>query len=166
MCLRRKPALLAPVGHHVAGIALLVSALAVAVAPVACSGQAVLDTVISWTGYLSESSAHISVYRTLPGETKTGVVIIRETAANRGRTAVADARFLAEKIANLLQKPASELLWVFHWGAFSHHGAEPSDKDLFLKAAFKVTNGKVSPPQWRIITEDTLLEYTDRQYDR
>ncbi len=126
--------------------------------------QAILDTVLTWSGYLSESLASVTVYETLPDSKKRGVVVIREVAENSGRSAVADARFLAEKISSILDKSAADLYWIFHWGSFSHKGAEQSSKEILLKASFRLNNGKVSPPQWRVITRDTMLKYTDRQF--
>lgn len=135
-------------------------------APTQCHGQVVLDTLFNWSGYLSDGQTKVTAYQTLPGARKKAVVVLRELAENRGRSIIVEARFLADAVSNILDIPASDLIWIFHWGSFSYEGARNSRKDLFLKASFKLTNGRLSPPQWRVVDEDAILEYTDRQYRR
>ncbi|CAM3226266.1 hypothetical protein [Rhodothermus bifroesti] len=132
------------------------------VAPI--NAQPLIDTLWVWQGYQAEGRCRVQLYRTAPRAERAYVVVLRELAENPGPSTVADARYLAEHVGRRLGVDPTQAYWIFHWGAFSFKGAQPSAKELFLRATFsRTSSGRLSAPHWHIVERAEVEHLTDRQ---
>ena len=76
-----------------------------------------------------------------------------------------DVQHLVELVARSLDVDPEEAFWVFHWGGFSYAGSERSGKEFFLRATFRRSDtGSLGAPFWRLISRNTVVDYTDRAF--
>lgn len=155
----------ARVSVHVPALAFAL-ALALALAlltPHASAGQVLVDTTYTWRAYASVARCRVRIFETTDVE-RSRLVVVGESAANPGPSIMDDARYLVANIARDYNLPPEQAHWVFHWGWFSHEGADTTRKELFLRARFKETDGAIATPQWRVVTREDLEELTDRAF--
>lgn len=134
--------------------------------PASSVAQSFSDSLFTWQGYGRDAQCRLSLYETTSKEDRPYAFVVREVAANRGPTSIADARYLAELIGRHHDIDPAEALWIFHWGAFSYtEDASDADKELFLRATFRRTSSNnLSTPAWKIITREDVEALTDRQF--
>ncbi|MDQ7040078.1 MAG: hypothetical protein Q9M35_03970 [Rhodothermus sp.] len=131
----------------------------------ALSAQPLTDTLFIWQGYGTEGRCRVQLYRTAPDVDRSYVVVLQELADNPGPSTIADARYLVEHLSRHFGLDPADTYWIFHWGAFSFRGAQPSSKELFLRATFRHTAaGRLSAPRWQVITRADVERLTDRQF--
>ena len=91
--------------------------------------------------------------------------MLKELGDNPGKATTDEIGYLAEHIGRAYNIDPTTAYWVVHWGAFSYHGAQSTNKELFIRATFKRTSTqRIGAPQWRIITREEVEKYTDRQF--
>lgn len=127
--------------------------------------QPLADTLFVWQGYQQAGRCRVQLYPTPPANDRLYVVVLQELADNRGPSTIADARYLVERLSRQFGFDPANAYWIFHWGAFSFPGAQPSSKELFLRATFSRTaTGQLSAPRWQVITRAEVEQLTDRQF--
>lgn len=129
------------------------------------SAQLLSDTLFTWQGYSHDSICRIRIYRSAENQKKPLTIIVGELAENEGASTLDDARHVAELVARSLSIDPEEAFWIFHWGAFSYPGAETVSKETFLRGTFRRSDtGTLGLPFWRLVTRETVVEYTDRAF--
>ncbi|MDZ4698594.1 MAG: hypothetical protein SH809_02705 [Rhodothermales bacterium] len=130
------------------------------------AAQVRTDSLFSWQGYARAGRCHIRIFEPAPDLDRQSVIVIRELADNSGPTTVNDIAYLVEEVSRGFALAPDSALWIVHWGAFSFEGAaDASGKELFLRATFKKSEqGRLSAPQWRVISRNDVVEYTDRAF--
>lgn len=133
--------------------------------PPAAEAQLRSDTLFTWQGYGRASMCRVRIYQSGADQKKAQTVVIGESSENRGASTLDDVQHLVELIGRGLSVDPEEAYWVFHWGAFSHAGAEPSNKEIFFRATFRRSDsGALGTPFWRLVNRETVVEYTDRAF--
>jgi len=131
------------------------------------SAQPLTDTLITWRGYARTAQTQVHLYPGPPdAETRTRTIVVKELATNRGPSTLSDVRYLAEHIGRQFGIDPAQATWIFHWGAFSFDGADPSsDKELFLRATFhRTSTNRLSTPYWKVVDRNAVRELTDRRF--
>jgi hypothetical protein len=133
--------------------------------PAATEAQLRSDTLFTWQGYGRASTCRVRIYQSGADQKKALTVVIGETGENHGASTLDDVQHLVELIGRRLSVDPEEAYWVFHWGGFSHAGAEPSNKELFFRATFRRSDsGALGTPFWRLVNREAVVEYTDRAF--
>lgn len=126
--------------------------------------QALVDTLVTWRTYASESTCRVRIYPAPSREKRSRTVIIDELATNLGPSTLQEAGHLADLIGRRYTIPPEAATWVFHWGAFSYPDAS-GNKEVFLRATFRESaGGTPGSPSWRVIDREEVETLTDRHY--
>jgi hypothetical protein len=127
--------------------------------------QPLADTVMTWQGYALTARAQVQVYPAPPDDDRRDrTIVVRELAASRGPSTVADVRYLADRIGRTFGVDPARAYWIIHWGAFSFPNATGT-KELFLRVTFRRSDsGRLSSPFWRRIAKADVRDLTDRRY--
>ncbi len=127
--------------------------------------QLVSDTLFVWKGYGQTSTCRIRLYLSGADQKKPHTIVLGEIAANEGASTLDDVRHLVELAGRALDVDPEAAFWVFHWGEFSHAGADDTPKEFFLRATFRRSDtGSLGAPFWRLVSRATVVEYTDRAF--
>lgn len=129
----------------------------------AATAQALVDTTYTWRAYASVADCRLRIFKTTDPE-RSHLVVLGESATNPGPSITEDARYLVANIGRDYRLLPEETHWVFHWGSFSHRGADATRKELFLRARFRESDGAITTPQWRVVDREQLEELTDRVF--
>ena len=133
--------------------------------PSAAEAQLRSDTLFTWRGYGRASTCRVRVYTSGADQKKPHTVVLGEISENEGASTLDDVQHLVELVGRRLSVDPEEAYWVFHWGGFSHAGAEASNKELFFRATFRRSDsGALGTPFWRLVNRATVVEYTDRAF--
>lgn len=132
------------------------------------SGQALVDTSFTWQSYLQRGRCHLQIYRAPPDEERRPhVVVLHEAPENQGPALSSDARFVIEAVARSYRIPPDSAYWIVHVGPFSYRAGAGHERELFLRATVRRTDGqRLARPNWRIVTYEDLMDYTDRLFRR
>jgi hypothetical protein len=153
-------------GRFFARASLLAMAAAALLNAGPAAAQPIVDSTLTWRGYNRTSTTEVRLYPGPPGaERRPHTIVLREVAANRGRSTVDDLRYLADLIGRRLGIDPVAATWVVHWGPFSYAGAGADDRDLLLRATFRRTSsGRLSSPYWRVVSRNDVRALTDRRW--
>lgn len=123
------------------------------------SAQAV-DSTLTWRSYQSERSAHIQVFES--DDTRRPFTVVVDDASHSGGPITDEARYVAETIGRTFGFDPVESTFVFRF-EIETAGGDSANKVLLLKATFRRgSSGDLGSPSWRVISEDTLSDLTDR----
>lgn len=137
----------------------------VLIPPPVASAQIVTDTLFSWKGYGRASVCRVRVFASGVDQKKPLTVVVGELGQNEGASTLDDVQHLVELVARSLDLDPEAAFWIFHWGGFSYAGSEGSDKEFFLRATFRRSDsGSLGTPFWRLISRETVVDYTDRAF--
>ncbi len=137
--------------------------LMITVAPPA-NAQLLADTTFQWRSYSQIAECGVRIYHRPAEEDRQYTIVLREAAANRGPSTVADVEYLVREIGRRFGVDPAQAYWIFHWGAFSHPGGQ-GDKSVFLRATFSRSGRlQLSSPRWDVVTREEVEEYTDRHF--
>lgn len=131
------------------------------------AAQLIGEKRLTWNGDgLNESVCNVRIYKALTHETrgKTHVAVLQELAENKGRSAMEDAKHLAEIVGQTFSLNPEETLFVFHIGGFTFESGKGKRQFLWATAFKRQENGKLTPPSWRFLAMEDLLAFTDRQF--
>ena len=143
----------------------LLIAIIVSGAAAPASAQLLVDTTFAWRGFRDVSTCRVRIYRSVQKAGRPVTVVLDELAANEGRSTLDDAPHVVELVSRTFTVEPDSAFWVFHWGSFSFPDAAPSAKEVYFRATFRRSDsGSLSPPFWRLINRQTVMEYTDRAY--
>ena len=119
--------------------------------------QQVADSLFTWEGYLTPGTCSVELMHGADTN-RPWVVLIKELAINQGPTVVEDLGFIAEQIGRTFSFDPVKAFWIIRWGAYSYsEETDSKEKELLLRATFsRTTTGRLSSPQWRILTYGEL----------
>ena len=129
--------------------------------------QALTDTLMTWQGTgFKKSMCKIQVYPADVRETrgKEKVVVIQEIAENKGSTTFEDAKAIVETLEENLGINPETTLFIHYFGGFSFEGSTDDKAILFRTTFNRQENGRLSAPNWRLVSALEVLEYTDRRF--
>lgn len=120
----------------------------------------VVDSTLTWRSYASERSAQVQVFE-LEEERRPYTVVVDDVSRNGGPI-TDEAQYVAETIGRTFGFDPAEATFVFRFDLGSA-GGDSRNKVLLLKATFRRgSSGALGSASWRVISEDTLSDLTDR----
>ncbi len=120
------------------------------------------DTLLTWQTYGQPGEARVQVFAAFD-DARPLTAVIDEIASNRGPLATDDARFLAETIGRTFGHDPADMTFVFRISGESFCERGSAARALLLRATFTRTRaGRLTTPNWRVITRNELAALTDR----
>jgi hypothetical protein len=129
--------------------------------------QALTDTLITWQGGgFKKSSCRIQIYPADVRETrgKEKVVIIHEIAENKGATSFEDAKVVVETLETQMGINPETTLFIHFLSGTSFEGSNDNKMLLFKTTYNRQENGRLSAPNWKLVSAAEVLEFTDRRF--
>lgn len=122
------------------------------------------DTLVTWRTYGQEGLARVRTFES-NDEDRPLTVVVDERADNRAGLVTDDVRYFVETFGRSVGVDPAEASFVFRFNGASFCADGPEDKTLLLRATFTRTKtGRLSAPNWRVLTRDELAELTDRAF--
>lgn len=120
------------------------------------------DTLLTWRTYAQEGIARVQSFES-NDEDRPLTVVVDERADNRAGLVTDDVRYFVETYGRSVGVDPAEAAFVFRFNGTSFCEAGPEGKTLLLRATFTRTKtGRLSAPNWRVLTRVELAELTDR----
>lgn len=139
---------------------LAVSFVLLVVGPAAPAQPA--DTLLTWRTYAQEGRARVQSFAS-NDERRPLTVVVDERADNHAGLVTDDVRFFVETYGRSVGVDPAEAAFVFRFNGASFCADGSEDKTLLLRATFTRTKtGRLSAPNWRVLSPDELAELTDR----
>ncbi|MDX1438730.1 MAG: hypothetical protein R3284_02400 [Rubricoccaceae bacterium] len=138
---------------------LLLAALVILLCTPKSSAQEI-DSTLTWRSYHAQRSARVLVFES--DDDRRPYTAVIDDASRNGGPITDEAAYVAETIGRTFGFDPAESTFVFRF-EIDTPGGDSANKVLLLKATFRrVSSGGLGTPSWRVISEDTLSELTDR----
>lgn len=120
------------------------------------------DTLVTWQTYGQEGVARVQAFESNDDD-RPWTAVVDELAENGAGLVTDDVRFFVETYGRGVGLDPAGVAFVFRFNGASFCEGGPEGKTLLLRATFTRTKtGRLSAPNWRVLSRDELAELTDR----